>query len=93
MNAFRKSYKEGFRAPTVAATIPVPLAVDNLVCFHCGRSLDEVEWLVVSTPHHKGVITFVCKEHVAHAMNFLATVFGHAKPVPDNLKMPDQSDN
>lgn len=92
MNVPRRKYREGFGPAQLHETIEVPIADDNLVCGHCGAVLGLVEWTVVSSPKRKGIVVFACKEHISQAMNLLGTLLT-IKPVPDELKLPDEKNN
>lgn len=95
MNTRNKySADHGFKQATLEKSENIPICVDNIVCFECGKALLDVEHALVSSPKRKGIIIFSCRAHVSNAMNFLAKAFpGDIQPVPENLIFPKIKDN
>jgi hypothetical protein len=92
----RQSYTTsgGFSPVKLLDSFPVNIALDNLVCFHCGKPLGDEEYMLVSTPKRKGILVFSCASHISDAMNFLSKALdGAIAQVPDNLKLPDEKNN
>lgn len=93
MNSIRRSYKGGFKPATLTEQVEVPLAIDNIVCAHCGLPLGETEYMVVSSPRRKGIVLFACRPHISNAMNLLGQLIEGLSKVPEDLKLPDEKNN